>query len=121
MDLRVADYHGQSYAEAADREPLQMRDVNDVLSFCFEHGSSRLLLHSDNLPAGFFDLSTGVAGELLQKFRQYRIQLAVVWTPAKVTHTARFAEMAAEENNGNHFHMSEDRDSATAWLVGDST
>ena len=117
MDLRVADYHGQSYAEAADREPLQMRDVNDVLSFCFEHGSSRLLLHSDNLPAGFFDLSTGVAGAILQKFRQYRIRLAVVWSPQEVKHSARFAEMAAEENKGSHFRMTEDREAAATWLL----
>ena len=85
------------------------------------HRLSRLLLHADNLPAGFFDLSTGVAGALLQKFRQYRIRLAVVWSPGEVTHSARFAEMAAEENKGSHFHMSEDRDTATAWLVSDAT
>jgi len=121
MELRVTEYKSHSFAEACDHEPLDMRDVNDVLGFCFEQGSSRLLLHSDNLPPGFFDLSTGVAGHLLQKFRQYHIRLAVVWSPDKVKHTTRFAEMAAEENKGDHFRMYEDRDGALAWLVSDAT
>lgn len=120
MELRVAQYNGQPYAEAADHKPLDMHDINDVLSFCFEHGDSRLLLHADNLPAGFFDLSTGIAGVLLQKFRQYRIRLAVVWSPDEVTHSARFAEMAAEENKGSHFHMAEHKEAASEWLAGKS-
>ncbi|MFN8485409.1 MAG: DUF4180 domain-containing protein [Anaerolineae bacterium] len=117
MDLRVTEYNGHPFAEAADPQPLEMGDINDVLGFCFQYGDSRLLLHADNLPPGFFDLSTGVAGALLQKFRQYQIRLAVVWSPQAVKPTARFGEMAAEENKGNHFRLAEDREGAAAWLV----
>ncbi len=117
MELRVTEHNAHCFAEAADHERLDMRDVNDVLGYCFEHGDSRLLLHADNLPQGFFDLSTGVAGAILQKFRQYRIRLAVVWSPQEVKHSARFAEMAAEENKGSHFRMTEDREAAATWLL----
>ena len=119
MELRITERNGRPFAEAADHEPLDMRDVNDAIGFCFAHGDSRLLLHADNLPPGFFDLSTGVAGALLQKFRQYRVKVAVVWSPQEVRHTARFAEMVAEENRGPVFRVFEDEAAAQDWLTTD--
>jgi hypothetical protein len=34
------------------------------------------VLYSENLPPAFFDLSSGVAGAILQKLRNYKIRLA---------------------------------------------
>ena len=38
----------------------------------------RVVLDRSAFPEGFFDLSTGVAGEILQKFVNYRVKLAIV-------------------------------------------
>ncbi|HCM60508.1 MAG TPA: hypothetical protein DIS74_09080 [Bacteroidales bacterium] len=35
-------------------------------------------IHADSFAAGFFDLRTGLAGEILQKLSNYRMRLAIV-------------------------------------------
>jgi hypothetical protein len=78
------------------------------------------LLYAANLPPAFFDLSSRLAGEYLQKWRNYRIRVAVV-CPASVTFSTRFGEMLAEEAGRGFFRVFGTRDEATAWLeeVGD--
>ncbi|MCF0071057.1 DUF4180 domain-containing protein [Dyadobacter sp. CY261] len=38
----------------------------------------RIILHEQNIIPDFFDLKTGIAGEILQKFTNYRIRVAIV-------------------------------------------
>jgi len=38
----------------------------------------KIIIHEKNITPDFFDLKTGLAGEILQKFSNYRIQLAIV-------------------------------------------
>jgi len=90
----------------------------DVIGACFEHSTRLLLLYTDNLTEHFFDLSSGEAGEILQKLRNYHIKLAVVLSQDGVHQTSRFREMAAEERQGGDFRMFEDTASAEAWLTG---
>jgi hypothetical protein len=37
-----------------------------------------IILYEKNITLDFFDLKSGVAGEILQKFSNYRVQLAIV-------------------------------------------
>jgi hypothetical protein len=37
-----------------------------------------MILHAINLPSEFFDLKSGFAGEILQKFSNYRMKLAII-------------------------------------------
>ncbi|MRR19208.1 DUF4180 domain-containing protein [bacterium] len=53
----------------------EMLDLIGEVSYA---GCSRLIIHSGSLSEDFFDLRTGVAGEMLQKFSNYRMRLAVV-------------------------------------------
>ncbi|MES2652470.1 MAG: DUF4180 domain-containing protein [Bacteroidota bacterium] len=39
---------------------------------------NKIILHEENIIADFFDLTTGLAGEILQKFSNFRVQLAIV-------------------------------------------
>ena len=50
-------------------------DVSDVLSRCLSGGG--LILDEEDIDSSFFDLSTGIAGELMQKVVNYRGRLAV--------------------------------------------
>ena len=43
-----------------------------------ETGSKRIVIHASTLDSGFFDLRTGLAGEILQKVSNYGLRLAVV-------------------------------------------
>ncbi|WP_181152842.1 DUF4180 domain-containing protein [Paenibacillus sp. AR247] len=38
----------------------------------------KLLLNQSNLPDAFFELKTGLAGEILQKYRTYHFKIAIV-------------------------------------------
>ncbi|WP_316836103.1 DUF4180 domain-containing protein [Pedobacter nutrimenti] len=37
-----------------------------------------IIIHENNITPVFFDLKTGLAGEILQKFSNYRVRLAIV-------------------------------------------
>ena len=78
-------------------------------------------IHPANLPAAFFDLSSGIAGEYLQKWRNYRIRVAVLAPPGSITPSSRFPEMVAEEARRGHFRIFETREPAVEWLdeIGD--
>jgi hypothetical protein len=97
---------------------LDAADAVTVLQECVSHRVDRVMLYSENLPHRFFDLSSGEAGAILQKFRNYNIRLAVVCS-SSVRLSRRFGEMVAEERRGRNFGLFETRDSARQWLSRD--
>ncbi|MDD4645730.1 MAG: DUF4180 domain-containing protein [Bacteroidales bacterium] len=44
----------------------------------YYHGFDRMIIHEKNITPEFFDLKNRMAGEILQKFSNYRIRLAIV-------------------------------------------
>jgi hypothetical protein len=53
-------------------------DVLDVIGTAFGHGAELVLMPAERLTDDFFTLRTGLAGEVAQKFVNYRIRLVVV-------------------------------------------
>jgi PadR family transcriptional regulator AphA len=107
--------HGKQFLTSAE-------DVVDVIGICIEHRTRAVLLHAENLTEQFFDLSTGIAGDVLQKFRNYHIRLAIVMSPdgpIHVSQSSKFREMVLEESKGEDFRVFEERASAEAWLIGE--
>ena len=92
-------------------------DVVDIIGSCFEHEARAVLFYAENLTEHFFDLSSGEAGTILQKLRNYHIRLAVVMPQNGLHQSERFRELAAEENKGDDFRLFDDRASAEAWLL----
>jgi hypothetical protein len=86
------------------------------LSARFSGGVDAALLYADNLTDAFFDLSSGQAGAILQKLRNYGVRLAVVSRPGSVQFSSRFGEMLAEERQGRYFGLFETRRAAREWL-----
>lgn len=65
-----------------------MTSVEDGLSLLgdlYYQGFDKIILHEENIVPEFFDLKTKLAGEVLQKFVQYRMSLAVVGDFSKYT------------------------------------
>lgn len=54
--------------------PEEIMDLIADISF---HGSDRMIIHEKNLHPDFFNLKSGLAGEMLQKFSNYRMKLAI--------------------------------------------
>jgi len=55
-----------------------VQDALDLMADCRYRGAQKIILREEHLIPGFFDLKTGVAGDILQKFSNYGMQLAIV-------------------------------------------
>lgn len=53
-------------------------DILDLMAEVRYNGSGTMIIHEKSLHPDFFDLKTRVAGEILQKFSNYRMRLAIV-------------------------------------------
>lgn len=59
-------------------DQILLKSEKDALDLLSEVQSDYIVLHEQNVDKDFFDLSTKIAGDILQKFTNYRIKLAVV-------------------------------------------
>lgn len=50
----------------------------DLMGNLYYQNFDAIILHEKNITPIFFDLKTGIAGEILQKFSNYRMRLAIV-------------------------------------------
>ena len=121
-EVTVAEANGRKCVEGPPHRPLMatVEDVARVIEACFSARALSALLYARNLTPAFFDLSSGEAGAILQKLRNYRIRLAVVCPPGEVAFSSRFGEMVAEERRGPHFRLVETRPAAWDWLTAAS-
>jgi hypothetical protein len=118
MNYRFVKKENTSYVECLpDGGTIASEaDALDLVAACGEHQCHRLLMHASNLTPDFYDLHTGLAGAVLLKFSNYRIQAAVILTPELATQ-GRFGEMVLETNRGNQFRVFYDLPSAETWLA----
>lgn len=56
----------------------KVEDGVDLIGNIYYQGFDKVILYEKNITPDFFDLSTKMAGEILQKFSNYRIRLAIV-------------------------------------------
>lgn len=56
----------------------ELDDAVDLLGNCDYLGTSKIIIQKEHLNPDFFELKTGLAGEILQKFSNYRKKLAIV-------------------------------------------
>ncbi|HPE77745.1 MAG TPA: DUF4180 domain-containing protein [Draconibacterium sp.] len=54
-----------------------IEDGLDLLGNLYYQGFDKIVVHEKNITPDFFDLKNGMAGEILQKFSNYRVQLAI--------------------------------------------
>jgi hypothetical protein len=116
--LDVVEQNGVKVVEGRPEESLVTNadEARCIIEACVAAGADTAVLYAENLPGAFFDLSSGVAGAILQKLRNYRVRLAVVCVPGRVTLSKRFGEMLAEERQGREFALFESRAAALAWV-----
>ena len=62
-----------------------IEDGLNLLGDLYYQGFDKMIVHEENITPDFFDLKTGIAGEILQKFSNYRVRLAIVGYFAKYT------------------------------------
>ncbi|UOO38760.1 DUF4180 domain-containing protein [Oscillospiraceae bacterium CM] len=80
MAVKTLENNGISIAVCDTASHIgTISDVLDLLATA-TYGSecAGLVLLKESLPEAFFDLKTGFAGDVLQKFSNYRMKLAIV-------------------------------------------
>ena len=90
-----------------------MADIQLLLEAAYG-ADGGLPLEDDLLPA-FFDLRSGIAGELFQKCANCRLRLALV-VPDPAAHGGRFTELAREHASHILIRFFTIKSDAVAWL-----
>ncbi|PUB27430.1 uncharacterized protein DUF4180 [Elizabethkingia sp. YR214] len=56
----------------------QMQDGLDLLADLYYQGFDKIIIREQNITSDFFDLKNKMAGDILQKFSNYKMKLAIV-------------------------------------------
>lgn len=72
--------NGKTLAEILPEAPMitEPGDILDMMAETGYHSCDTMMIHRETFHPGFFELKTGLAGEILQKFSNYRMRLAIV-------------------------------------------
>ncbi len=73
MNIIIDGGNGAGLAQVHSDEMVitSVQDALDLMANCGYQGANRIIVHERHLTPAFFDLKTGVAGEILQKFSNY--------------------------------------------------
>lgn len=80
MNIDITELNGIAIAEIqSDQiEIKNTQDALDIMMNCVYSGADNIIWHQHQILPDFFDLKTGMAGDILQKFSTYRARLAIV-------------------------------------------
>lgn len=97
-ETKIAELSSQGFLITNAEDGLQL------LVDLYYQGFDKIILSQENITASFFDLQNGLAGEILQKFSNFRVQLAIVGEfdqyPSK-----SLKQFISESNNGNQVNF----------------
>ena len=79
-------------------------DGLDLLGNLYYQGFDSIIIQENNITPDFFDLKNGIAGEILQKFSNYRVQLAIVGNFSKYSGKS-LHDFIYESNKGGQIHF----------------
>ncbi len=88
-----------------------------LASVRYETGCDRLIIEKSAICEDFFRLSSGLAGEILQKFVNYRMKMAIVGDFSGYT-SKPLKDFIYESNRGSDFFFVGTVDEALALLGG---
>lgn len=86
-------------------------DGVDLIGNVYYRGFDKVILYQENVSPDFFDLKTGMAGEILQKFSNYRVRLAIVGDFSGYTSKA-LRDFIREGNTGKLVNFLSSREEA---------
>jgi hypothetical protein len=120
MNLRRIEENGKPVVILQSEEPLivDAQSALDLMATArYETGSSRIVIPKSAVSEEFFTLSNGIAGEILQKFVNYRFMLAIVGDYS--TYASKpLRDFIYESNKGHHIFFLETEEEAIKKLVG---
>lgn len=97
-DRRIAE------AVPATERMATVDEVIELLGLAYFQGYHGLIVHNDQLPTNFFNLKNGMAGEVLQKFANLRMPLAIIGDHAAHSSQA-LGDFIRESNKGRQVNF----------------
>lgn len=94
------------------------RDILDLLSYGYGMDQIRLIVHSIDLHPDFFNLKTGLLGNIFLKLSNYRVKTAFIVEMNKIE-SERFHELIYEHKRSREIRFFENLASAEQWLFQD--
>ena len=114
MNIEYVDMDGTDIAVVSG-EQAEIAAPQDALDLAmtvrYEAGAERIAIDKRLLGEDFFILSTGVAGQILQKFVNYHVKAAVFGDYSRYT-SKPLRDFIHESNKGRHFFFAATREEA---------
>jgi uncharacterized protein DUF4180 len=83
--------------------PRNDRDAVDLISEAWEQRANLVVIPAERLGDDFFDLKTRIAGEILQKFVNYQLRVAILGDISHyVAASSALRDFVYESNRGRH-------------------
>ena len=106
MNIEIHEQEGDRIAEVIADHILitNAEDSLQILVDLYYQDFDKIILHEKNVSPEFFDLKSGLAGEVLQKFSNYRVRLAIVGEFSKYPGQS-IKDFIFESNRGRHVNF----------------
>ena len=96
-------------------DEVLIREVQDALDLVmtvkYESGAEKIVINKEAMDEKFFILSSGLAGEILQKFINYHVKFAIYGEYSKYT-SKPLHDFIYESNNGKDFFFVNSKEEA---------
>lgn len=113
------EQHGDRRVLVLDPDGPLVADAGGVVGDAWSEQADVVAIPVARLDPEFFDLRTGVAGELAQKLVNYRLALAVVGDVSPFEERSRaFRDWVRESNRGDHVWFVPDDAALHSRLIG---
>lgn len=106
MKIESHSINGKKIAEIVSTDIVirSSEDGLDLLGNLYYQDFDKIVIREKNITPDFFDLKNGIAGEILQKFSNYRVQLAIVGDFSQYT-SKSISDFIYESNKGRHINF----------------
>ena len=115
MELRGLDDTGIVEVLSDDIIIKTAQNGLDLLGDAYYQGYDKVILYMKNITPLFFDLKNGLAGEVLQKFSNYRVRLVILGDFSNFE-SKSLNDFIRESNNGKHINFLQSKDEAISRL-----
>ncbi|MGV0827721.1 DUF4180 domain-containing protein [Empedobacter brevis] len=107
MKIETISIKDIKIAEVISEDNIVINTASDGLNLLenlYYQGFDKIIIYEKNITPDFFDLKNGIAGEILQKFSNYRVRLVIVGDFSKYTGKS-INDFMYESNKGRQINF----------------
>lgn len=120
MKFECETHNGQIVAVVTEADEVVIKDTSSALDLLmaarYEAGADRIAISKELVIDDFFILSSGIAGEILQKYVNYQMKIAIYGDYSRYT-SKPLHDFIYESNKGHDFFFVETREEAIRKLA----